>query len=160
MKSYFIRKKTIANQKKPAIDHSVSTNVLLLLEDSLSVNQVSKLFQHYFDTTYQLHFVVFTKEKRLIESPAYQISKASFSLFGSIKSEHINSLLKNHFKYQFNLFSKDNFYLLYISSCVASNFSVGFTTQSESINDISIKASVEELDLFFEEAKKYLLIVD
>lgn len=160
MKKYLIRKKTIANQKKVAQVTTSSVNVLLLLEDNLTVAQVSKMFQHSFGTTYQLHFVVYTKDKLSGESPEYLVNQASFSFFGNIKNQFITKLLDKKFCYQFNLFSEDNCYLNYLSSCAYSNYSIGFTSPNDSSNDISIKASTEELDLFFKEAKKYLSIID
>lgn len=160
MKKYFIRKKIIAKQKKLTEVNSTSVNVLLLLDDSLSVNQVSKMFQDNFGATYQLYYIVYTKDKLSEESPKYLVNQASFSFFGNIKNQFITKILDKKFCYQFNLFSEDNCYLNYLSSCAYSNYSLGFTSPNDSSNDISIKASTEELDLFFKEAKKYLSIID
>lgn len=160
MKKFFIGRNTKANRRAAKELNLTSKNIAFLLEEPTDIAKIEKLFQDNFGSDYNLHFAVFTQQKLQENSPAYRFGKNAFSLFGAIKKEELQLLSQEKFLYVFNIFNPDNHYLNCLHSMLICKFSIGLYAEEHNINDLSIKTSVEALDVFFKEAKNYLSIIN
>jgi hypothetical protein len=160
LKKFFINRKTRANRKTAKELNFSSKNIAFLLEEPTDATQIKKLFQDNFGNEYSLHFAVFSQQKLPEESPAYGFTKGAFSFFGSLKKESLQLLTQEKFLYVFNIFNTGNEYLNYLNSMLTCKLNIGLFSEKDSINDLTIKTSIEELDVFFKEAKNYLSLIN
>jgi|SRR5680860_1356617 len=93
------------------------------------------------------------KEENEIITPKY------FGWYGKIDNEKLKNILTNKYDLLINYSKVDNVYLnILLLQCKAA-FKVGFAHLDKRLYDLMIRCESDEINLFHEELKKYLVIL-
>lgn len=86
-------------------------------------------------------------------------SEKDFNWKGQIMDTSLESFLEEPFDVLICFFSKKNMYLEYAVRASRARFKVGFSEVITSLYDLEIACDTSEIDVFFDEMKKYLEIL-
>lgn len=93
------------------------------------------------------------------ESASY-FNESQFSYSGSFKSSVLNDFTNESFDVLINFYPSDIPYLNLVAAASKAKFKVGFSDVDNRINDLVIGTAPNNTDLFINELKKYLKILN
>ena len=99
------------------------------------------------------------KESGSLHSKVWYTDKA-FTYKGALLDQDLNKIIDHSYDLLINFYQTDLLELNYIASLSKAKFKVGFPEVDARINDLSIATSMKEVDVFIEELKKYLKILE
>lgn len=131
--------------------------LILIDENSFDVHQISKAFQEVFKNELKSVFLVYSKSKiKTIEQTTTYISASDFHFKKSVLSEKASHITNDKFQFVFQLFTKNQIYLNYISAIAKANLRISLRNCHEKITDLTINQEELDWNQFFEESKKYI----
>ncbi|MDG2275119.1 MAG: hypothetical protein P8L28_04670 [Flavobacteriaceae bacterium] len=86
-------------------------------------------------------------------------SKKDFNWKGDILDTSLKSFLEEPFDLLICFYSKKNIFLEYVEASSEAVFKVGFSEANTGFFDLDIACNILQVDLFFDEMKKYLEIL-
>jgi hypothetical protein len=86
-------------------------------------------------------------------------SEKDFNWKGAILDTSLQGFLEEPFDLLICFYAKKNIFLEYVEASSEAVFKVGFSKASTGFFDLDIACDIEQVDLFFDEMKKYLEIL-
>ena len=163
IKHHFIKKKTgkllkNLSLKVADVNKKINTVAIITLDSSSKIHD----FQEILIDKLQLRnpkiysFRKFSKED---EKSYKHFSEMDFDIKGKVIEPSFQNFLEEPFNLLICYFSKENLFLEYAALLSKATFKVGFSEVNSNLFDIDIKTNEMEVDIFFEELKKYLEIL-
>ncbi|MHB1147111.1 MAG: DUF6913 domain-containing protein [Lutibacter sp.] len=134
--------------------------VIIFLDDTADkASIVSELTSILKITERDIKVVVFLRKLKNETVADDIITPKDFGWYGKIDSEKVKNILTNKYDLLINYSKVDNVYLnILILQCKA-EFKVGFAHLDKRLYDLLIRCEADEIALFNEELKKYLVIL-
>lgn len=138
-----------------------NAKVLFLVNaDEFDAADIHTSFQTTFENKYTVEKLCFSQQKKKFKENADAFfGTKDFSFNGNISTEKLKDVIHQDYEYVFQFFNKEHLYLNYLSAKTKANLRVGFEDANAKLTDLLFKLNKTDLDLFFEEAKKYLEII-
>ncbi|MDO9275245.1 MAG: hypothetical protein Q7T92_06830 [Lutibacter sp.] len=134
--------------------------VIIFLDDkSNKASIVSELTAMLKISESDIKVIVFLRKLKNETSAEDIITPKDFGWYGKNDSEKVKNILTNKYDLLINYSKVDNVYLnILLLQCKAA-FKVGFAHLDKRLYDFMIRCEPDEIDLFHEELKKYLVIL-
>ena len=148
--------------KKPADSSSKEiTNVLVLIDNISEKEMIHKSLLSLFEIESANLDIIVVQQKISKDQVSEEINTPKdFGWFGKIKSDRLKSVLTKKYDLLINYSNVDNLYcnLLLLQCKVA--FKTGFAHLDSRFYDLTIDCEPNNLELFNNELKKYLIILN
>lgn len=161
LKKFFINLKLKKGLQVSLPKGKNNAKVLFLVNaDQFDAASIHTSFQATFENKYTVEKLCFTQQRKKIKEQAeLYFGTKDFSFIGNISTEKLKDVIHQDYEYVFQFFSKEHLYLNYLSAKTKANLRIGFEDVNPKLTDLLFKLNKTDLDLFFEEAKKYLEII-
>ncbi len=157
-------KKSIDAYLKKRNSSSMSSlkTLAVLIDASYSFNQQSllKLASELGVAPENLKIVGYKEDKELEEDKkiVYYNDK-SFGVSGAMKNKSIQEFINKDYDVLINFYEEDKLELNYVAAASTAKIKVGFAEVDHRINDLIIGSTANDANLFINELKKYLKIL-
>ncbi len=164
LKQYFIKKKIEVLSKKTSISEDGSSKKI----KSIAIITTNDLSERY-DFSDILIKKIQRRNPQIYSYRKYNkddkksykhFSEKDFNWKGVIEDTSLQRFLDEPFDLLICFFERKNLFLEFVVRCSNASFKVGFSEVDTSLFNLEIACSVNERDLFFEEMKKYLHILN
>tara|TARA_R110000787_G_scaffold210882_4_gene320618 strand:- start:4041 stop:4556 length:516 start_codon:yes stop_codon:yes gene_type:complete len=164
LKHHFIKKKIDKLSKNLSMkgygaSQKINSVAIITLDDSSKQHD----FQEILIQNLQLRnpriysFRKFAKED---EKSYKHFSEKDFDWKGQIIESSLQSFLEEPFDLLICFFSKKNQFLEYAAIKSSATFKIGFSGINSNLFDIELASDISQVDVFFDEVKKYLKILN
>lgn len=144
------------NSKIKSIAFLIDINKLDSNDLDELINFFNKNFNDFFNKNIFLYKSIPSKNNI---SNLTTFTLKDFSIIGTAKSLSLKQFIDTNFDLLINFFSYNDVSLHSIALQSNAKFKVGFKSQIDYYNDIIFKIGIEESEIFFQELKKYLKIL-
>lgn len=163
LKNHFIKKKidklsTIVSAKNNATNKKIKKVAIITTENFFRRYDFSEILIQKFQVR-NPKIYSFRKFSKNDKKSYKHFSEKDFNWRGEITDSSLKSFLEEPFDLLICFFNKKSIYLNYTVISSNSIFKVGFSDTNLGCFDLDIKCSISQVDLFFDEMKKYLEIL-
>lgn len=154
-----IKKELLKNNSLKGSAHKKVSSILILLDEDSQENLDQIISDKFNIDVLKVTSIVYKKKQDSVRNFENELIDKNFSLFGKLKNDVIEKLLKTEFDLLVN-YINGNLSLNYVTAFSKASFKVGFATNQQQVFDLMIDVEQSNVELFHAELVKYLNILN